>query len=166
MRTILKLLMTGLLIGCSSTTVANNNPSQPIQTSETSSVPPMSSFAIEACNIAFAPTECTTFPIQQHWGEVKEVKIFSVSDIKQIPGNKAIQIYVKSQGCYGYYDSPQQEAWYPANLPNFPVEGKTVTANLIDNKIMSPRLREDFVEIFGSNPQKMLDHCNPLEIKN
>lgn len=166
MQKILKLLMTGVLIGCSSTTVANNNPSQPLQIQETNSVPPMSSFAIEACNIAFAPSECTTFPIQQHWGEVKGIKIFNVSDIKQIPGNKNIQIYVKSQGCYGYYDSPQQEAWYPANLPNLPLEGKTVTANLVDNKIMSPKLREAFVEVFGTKASILLDHCHPVEINN
>ncbi len=159
------MIIMGLLGGCTSIT-ANENSTQPIETKETSSIPPMSSFAIEACNIAFIQSECITFAIQQHWGEVKDIKIFNLSDIKQIPGNKNIQIYVKSQGCYGYYDSPQFEAWYPANLPNIPLEGKTVTANLVNNRIMSPKLREDFVELFGNKASILLDHCNPIEIKN
>ncbi len=166
MRKILKLLMTGLLIGCSSTTVANNNPSQPRPTSETDSVPPISSFAFEACNFAFAINECTTFPKQQHWGKVKEIKIFNVSEIKQLPDPNKIQVFVKSKGCYGYYDSPQKEAWYPINIETWAKEGKTPKASLVDNKVMQPELRKAFVEVYGKNVRMLPNDCNPIELED
>ena len=166
MNKLLKLVIVmGLLGGCTSIT-ANNNSAQPIGTKETSSVPPISYFTFEACNFAFAINECTTFPIQQHWGEVKEIRIFKVSEIKQLPDKNKIQVFVKSQGCYAYYDSPQFEAWYPINVETWAREGKTPKATLVTNEVMEPKLREGFVEIYGKNVQMLPNDCNPIEINN
>ncbi len=172
MNKILKLvIIMGLLGGCTSIT-ANENSPQPIGTKETSSVPPMSSFSFELCNVYFVLDECQTFPKQQHWGEVKEIKIINVSEIKQLPQKNSIQVYVKSQGCYGYYTSPQEEAWYPISKVGIPREGGKAQAKLIDNSVMEPKFREAFVEIdkmdgiIGGGSIFSPNDCNPIEIED
>ncbi|EAZ88866.1 hypothetical protein [Crocosphaera chwakensis] len=170
MNKLLKLLMVvGLLGGCTSIT-ANENSPQPVETEETSSIPPMSSFSFELCNVYFVLGECQTFPEQKHWGEVKEIKVVNVSEIKQLQQKNSIQIYVKSQGCYGPYNSPQQEAWYPISQVGLPREGKEVQAKLVNNSVMEPKFREAFIEIdqmdgmIGGGSIFSPEDCNPIKI--
>ncbi|MGK7879545.1 MAG: hypothetical protein AB4060_05525 [Crocosphaera sp.] len=169
MNKILRLLMVGLLAGCTSIT-ANENAVQPVQTEEKSSIPPISQFTFELCNVYFVLDECATFPEQKHWGEVKEIKIINVSEIKQLAQKKSLQVYVKSQGCYGYYDSPQKEAWYPISKVVLPREGKTAETKIVNNTVMDAKLREAFVEIdqmdgvLHGGSLYSPDDCTPLEI--
>ena len=165
MKKILNLIMISLLMGCSSTT-AKDNATKQVQHQSPSSIPPISSFTFELCNVYFVLNECATFPNEQkHWGEVKEIKIFNVSEIKQLPQKNSLQVYVKSQGCYGYYDSPQKEAWYPISKITWAREGKTPKTSLVNNTVMEPKLREAFVQINGNAPQMMPEQCDPIEIE-
>ena len=166
MKKVLKLVMMSLLVGCSSLT-AKENATKQVQTPEKSSIPPISSFTFELCNVYFVLDECGTFPREQkHWGEVKEIKIFNVSEIKKLPQKNSLQVYVKSQGCYGYYDSPQKEAWYPVSKITWPREGKTPQTSLVNNTVMEPKLREAFVQINGNAVQMMPEDCSPIEIED
>ena len=92
-----------------------------------------------------------------------------MSEIKQLAQKKSLQVYVKSQGCYGYYDSPQKEAWYPISKVVLPREGKTAQTKLVNNTVMDAKLREAFVEIdqmdgvLHGGSLYSPDDCTPLE---
>lgn len=172
MKKILSVVMSVVIGACSSTTASDNSLTKQAQNQETSSVPPISSFTFELCHVYFVLDEYAIFPDQKHWGEVKEIKLINVSQIKQLQAQNSLQVYVKSQGCYGYYDSPQKEAWYPISKVVLPREGKEAKTKLVNNSVMEPKLREAFVEIdqmdgiVSGGSMFSPDDCHPIEIEN
>ncbi|MGH2416016.1 MAG: hypothetical protein ACRDEA_20470, partial [Microcystaceae cyanobacterium] len=105
-------LLSLLLLGCSAIEKQQkahsriNQDSQQVQAQEASPIPPVSRIEWQMCNITvLIRTPCTEPPaISYHWGEVKEIKIFKV---KGLGDDEFVQAFVKSQGCFKYYDKPQ-----------------------------------------------------------
>ena len=181
MKKILTFILLSLTVGaCTSTTASNTNLTQPssstvkdnnltqqAQNQTTSKIPPMSAVTFELCHTLEALNgPCITLTKEQiHWGEIKEIKLINVSDIKQVGAKNTLQVHVKSQGCYGYYDSPQKEAWYPISGLTWAIKGKTAETRLVTNRKLPDMSRGAIKQIYGNASFMIPDQCEPIEIK-